>query len=238
MLGDDRYRLWLGSLPSAAEAFRLRMEPDQVAAAVAEIRRVVAERRYPELVWSITESSRPRDLRGRLLALGCRPGESPQHEPDGTAMALVEPPAAAAVDVDVRPVETLDDYGASQEIQYEVFGFSEHQREVRRARREERYRANRETRVSERFLALVDGEPAATALAVYGERGGLLVGGATLPWARGRGAYRALVRARWDEAVARGTPALVVHAGAMSRPILERAGFVAVSALTVLEDPQ
>ena len=34
----------------------------------------------------------------------------------------------------------------------------------------------------------------------------------TLPDARGRGAYRALVRARWDDAVRRGTPALVVHA--------------------------
>jgi hypothetical protein len=43
--------------------------------------------------------------------------------------------------------------------------------------------------------------------------------------ARGCGVYRALVRARWDEAVARGTPALVVQAGQMSRPILERLGF-------------
>ena len=39
--------------------------------------------------------------------------------------------------------------------------------------------------------------------------------------------YRALVRARWDDAVAAGQPALVVHAGAMSRPILERLGFQA-----------
>ena len=44
-------------------------------------------------------------------------------------------------------------------------------------------------------------------------------------WARGRGAYRAVVRARWDAAVARGTPALAVGAGPMSRPILERLGF-------------
>jgi hypothetical protein len=236
MFLDGRYCLWLGSLPSAAEVSRLRMEPNEVEAAVAEIRALVADRRYPELVWSITESSRPRDLAERLLALGCRPGEPPQHEPDGTVMALVEPPAAGPVDLDVRRVETLDDFGASQEIQYEVFGFTEEQREARRARREERYRANRETRISVRFLALVDGEPAATALAVYGERGGFLLGGATLPWARGRGAYRALVRARWDEAVRRGAPALVVHAGRMSRPILERVGFVVVGGLTVLQD--
>ena len=52
-----------------------------------------------------------------------------------------------------------------------------------------------------------------------------LFGGATLPEARGRGAYRALVAARWEDAVARGTPVLVTQAGAMSRPILARLGF-------------
>jgi predicted acetyltransferase len=51
------------------------------------------------------------------------------------------------------------------------------------------------------------------------------MGGAVLPEARGRGAYRALVRARWDDAVARGTPALTVGAGPMSEPILRRLGF-------------
>lgn len=51
------------------------------------------------------------------------------------------------------------------------------------------------------------------------------MGGATAEWARGRGAYRAVVRVRWDAAVERGTPALAVGAGSMSRPILERLGF-------------
>jgi hypothetical protein len=56
------------------------------------------------------------------------------------------------------------------------------------------------------------------------------------PEARGRGAYRALVRARWDDAAERGTPALTVHAGALSRPILERLGFVTVGDVTCLLD--
>jgi len=43
------------------------------------------------------------------------------------------------------------------------------------------------------------------------------------------------VRARWDEAVRRGTPALAVGAGAMSRPILERLGFVQVLEFRRLE---
>ena len=54
--------------------------------------------------------------------------------------------------------------------------------------------------------------------------------------ARGRGAYRALLRARWDEAVARGTPALITQGGSMSRPILERLGFEAVGHVHMLVD--
>ena len=61
-------------------------------------------------------------------------------------------------------------------------------------------------------------------------------GGATLPAARGRGAYRALVAARWEDAVVRGTPVLVTQAGALSRPILARLGFREVCTIRVLLD--
>ena len=47
--------------------------------------------------------------------------------------------------------------------------------------------------------------------------GSYLFGGAVLPEARGRGAYRALVHARWQDAVARGTPLAVTDAGSQSR---------------------
>ena len=70
---------------------------------------------------------------------------------------------------------------------------------------------------------------------IAGPRGLYLAGGATLSGARGRGAYRALVRARWDYAVQRGTPALVVHAQETSRPILEGCGFHVVCTMYELE---
>ena len=76
----------------------------------------------------------------------------------------------------------------------------------------------------------------ASATAVFAEAAVLLLGGAVLPEARGRGCYRALVQARWEDAVARGTPALVVQAGEMSRPILERLGFQQVATMRVLVD--
>jgi hypothetical protein len=53
---------------------------------------------------------------------------------------------------------------------------------------------------------------------------------------RGRGVYRALVRARCDAVVERNTPALTVGAGRMSQPILERLGFITVGWIDCLLD--
>ena len=64
----------------------------------------------------------------------------------------------------------------------------------------------------------------------------VLNAGSTLPHARGRGAYRALVAARWADAVGRGTPALITQAGAMSRPILRRLGFRELAEIRVYLD--
>ena len=75
------------------------------------------------------------------------------------------------------------------------------------------------------WLAYIDGEPVAWAGVVAGPHGLFLTGGVTVPEARGRGAYRALVHARWHDAVRRGTPGLVVHAEDASRRVLERIGF-------------
>ena len=82
----------------------------------------------------------------------------------------------------------------------------------------------------------MDGDPVARASAAFGEHAVSLFGGATLPEARGRGAYRALVAARWEDAVARGTPVLVTQAGRMSQPILAQLGFRPVCEIRVLLD--
>jgi len=84
--------------------------------------------------------------------------------------------------------------------------------------------------------AWIGGRLAGAARAYFSPRGAMLAGGATAPWARGRGAYRALVRARWDDAAARGTPALGVHANERSGPILRRLGFERVLRFRRLED--
>ena len=57
-----------------------------------------------------------------------------------------------------------------------------------------------------------------------------------LEHARGLGVYNALIRARWEAAVARGTPALTVQAGRMSKPILEKLGFQDVGQAHIFVD--
>ena len=86
------------------------------------------------------------------------------------------------------------------------------------------------------FIALSDGSVVGCGSAVFGANAVYLSGGSTRADMRGRGVYRALVRARWDAAVERETPALTVGAGRMSQPILERLGFVTVGSIDCLLD--
>jgi L-amino acid N-acyltransferase YncA len=87
------------------------------------------------------------------------------------------------------------------------------------------------------FASYVDGQLAGSAVAVPSTRGVLLGGGSVAAWARGRGAYRALLRARWEYAAARKTPALVTHANPnTSYPILRRLGFEEIGTVRRLED--
>src|SRR5206468_2140554 len=86
------------------------------------------------------------------------------------------------------------------------------------------------------FLAYVDGEAVGFGRAVYGPWAGVMLGGATMPDARGRGVYTSLVHARWQEGVVRGVPRLVVSAGPMSAPILERLGFERLGLVRLLRD--
>jgi GNAT superfamily N-acetyltransferase len=63
-------------------------------------------------------------------------------------------------------------------------------------------------------------------------RGASLYGGATLPQFRGRGHYTRLLAVRAQEARARGVTLLTVDASPMSRPILEKHGFVYLATTT------
>lgn len=231
---DPRFVIWMGAgrHPGFNVVQRLRLDPDGVPDAVHEVREVFASRGRQACTWEVGDSATPADLAERLTAVGMRPDD----EPLAVGMVLDEPPPRPETDLHVRPVETVEDALAATEIQIECFGMDpahadEARAHARRSFEEERRRDN-----GREFLALVAGRPVATGSAEFAAAGVVLSGGCTLPEARGRGAYRALVAARWDEAVRRATPVLVVQAGAMSRPILRRVGFREVVQVRIFRD--
>jgi len=117
-------------------------------------------------------------------------------------------------------------------VQWEGFETPEERRAQQRPNLRRDYEESIALEIPVGFLALLDGKPAATGMAVPSPRGVFLIAGTTAPWARGNGLYRALVRARWDYAVERGTPALVVQAVVdTSFPILQRLGFETVGTI-------
>ncbi|MCU0507646.1 MAG: GNAT family N-acetyltransferase [Anaerolineae bacterium] len=84
------------------------------------------------------------------------------------------------------------------------------------------------------YLAYIDGQPAAAAWIRFyeGTQFAALFGGSTLPEYRERGLYTALLQVRAAEARRRGYRFLTVDAGEMSRPILEKRGFIALTTAT------
>jgi GNAT superfamily N-acetyltransferase len=209
-------------------ASRIRFEEATVEASVAATRRWFADRDVGEFRWLVGPSATPRGVAGLLLGRGASPDED---EPELTAMVLNrEPPAVPGVAV--RPVTTFADYMRMEEIREAVFGSRDIDDDERRARWSEFEAAG-----SLAYLAHVDGTPVSFGIMNRTEAGPmLLAGGVTRPDHRGRGAYRALVRARWDAAQRVGAPALVTQAQAASRPILERLGFRATAVIKVLVD--
>jgi hypothetical protein len=211
---------------------RVRLRDDEVEGVVDEVRALVPGARA--IGWTVGPSATPPGLPERLRALGFGDPDPP-NEPTFAALTLDrEPPSVDGIEV--RRVESFEDFLEGLEITLAAAAFREEDAARERAEARETYK-RRHSRPGGEWLAYLDGRPAAAAGAIACERGLFMAGGSTAPWARGRGCYRALVRARWDEAVARGTPGLVVHAQhGTSRPILERLGFELVCELHELED--
>jgi hypothetical protein len=228
---DDRLCILQG--PTWASISGVCVRDGDVDALLAEVReRVPADR---QLIWCVGPSACPPTLHERLREVGLRPPRD--GGPVLHGLALSAEPDAPAEDIDVRMIETFEQFAAAKELTWEAFESPEDRRARERARLREDFDESRENGVPVGFLAALHGEPAATALAIPADRGVFLVGGATASWARGRGLYRALVRARWDYAVERGTPFLVTHAmPETSYPILRRLGFEEVCRIRRLED--
>jgi GNAT superfamily N-acetyltransferase len=231
---DRRQELVLRNMPNPHPLFGMALRPrlQDVSAAVDYARAWFADRGREGYTWLVSNASRPRDLADRLLGMGAVPDPN---DPVYTGMVLERAPVA--VDgVEVRKVTTFEDHAGASELTWQSFDFTEEQKVELRTALRERWESSRAHEVGDRFVALLDGEIVGSGGTAYLQNCVYLLGGNVAEGSRGRGVYRALVRARWDEAVARGTPALVVQAGNMSRPILERLGFEPVCTIDALVD--
>ena len=203
--------------PLRAAVHRIRL--GDVAAAVAWTREECRRRGVETVEWWAGWHAEPAELGERLLSLGLAPDEPPAL----TGMSCVLAPPSGPGEVEVRLIETIDEQLAALEIDWDVWQVSAEERMKRREVERGRFEALRA--VSQHYAAYLDGRLVGFGRGEFMDSGIALMGGAVLPEARGRGVYRTLVRARWEHAVRRGTPLLVVQAGPMSEPILSGLGF-------------
>jgi Fe2+ transport system protein FeoA len=235
---------WVWVPPDAEDVetgeYRLVIHPDRpptvawsrtrrpVAEVVDEVAARVRAAGRDALRWWVTPGTEPADTEAQLRGLGFVPGERLEilAADAGRALAAV---AATAPGVEVRPADDLEDLAAAGRIGAEVFGDAPPSAALLAESAALAERGLRTGRWEQRqYAAFVDGEPAGHAGCTFAGGAVRLWGGAVLPWARGRGAYRALIAARLRLGLAQGeTLALVKARPGTSGPILRRAGFTA-----------
>jgi hypothetical protein len=224
---NERYCILFGG-GRYVHVCRLRLDPDGVAEVLHEVRAEVTRRGAQHTRWNVGSSATPVDLVDRLVAHGLVP------EDHAAALVAVDEPPRAPDGVEARRVRNLEEFELAEAIMARVF-----RDEPPEPGAEERFEREREGQGARDYLAFADGEPvgAGRMFMQDGDPAAVLVAGGVLEHARGRGAYRALVRARWEDAAVAGFHALTVQAGPMSRPVLERSGFTTVAEIEVLADP-
>jgi GNAT superfamily N-acetyltransferase len=203
---------------------------------IAEVRGHLRAAEYTRCVWYVSPSSRPDGLTEALMARGFFPPTEPPYEPEMTAMALVEPPPPPPPGVEARRVRDYDEYLATMRIAIGMMGADEESSRGWLAVAPSLW-ADESGAARYTVAVYIDGKMVGFAWAHPQPSAVMLNGSTVIPEARGRGAYRALVAARWQMAVALGTPALAIQAGAMSAPVLKRCGFETICRIAVLEDP-
>ena len=231
-----RFLVILHPLPFAQIVEPSDLARDEVGAAVEEARTLVREHGRSLLIWLVGPDHRW--LGQRLEGLGLVNADTPGFEATENAMALTERPLGATPrDVEVEAVRSFAEFEASQRLSGEVFGMTKEMLEEMEAGLPKLYEEYMTPgNPLRQFNASIDDRVVGTAAVGLGPAGVNLFGGSVVAEARGRGVYRALTLARWDLAVAQGTPALTIQAGRMSKPIAERLGFQLIDAIRVYVD--
>jgi len=202
---------------------RLRLDGRDPASVVAEVHDLYAGAGRRAITWEVSSGSTPAGLLEQLHGFGME-----THEP-ASMLALactVEPSSGDPLGITVARVESDAQFQQVREVFEQGDGWSPGDEWLRGPG------------FVTRYLALIDGQPVATADITWldDERAVFLGGALTMPEFRGRGAYRALVHERWREAGRRGRDVLVTQSEQTSQPVLKRLGFEVVGEISVLVD--
>jgi len=235
LIKTPRYMLGLSPTPTQSFVAVVHTTPADLDSVIAEVRAELRAAKYTRVVWSIGPASRPDGLGDLLRARGFFPATEVPFEPELTGMALVEPPPPAPAGVEARLVRDFDEYLQTMRVAIEMMDETEQESGWFAAARSFWDQPDGPARYT--HAAYIDDAMVGFGWIAPAQGGFMMSGSYVRPAWRGRGAYRALVAARWDTAVRVGKPALAIQAGAMSRPILERLGFATLCRIEVLQDP-
>ncbi|HEY2790611.1 MAG TPA: hypothetical protein VGI72_14250 [Gaiellales bacterium] len=223
-----RFTLCMGVGSTWNTVQRHRFRAEEVDDVRAEVHTLLRARGRGQTQWEVGSAAEP----ANLVELLFERGVVPDRDPYAVALVLRSEPRPGPSDAVARRVETFEEFVAASEVQFEAFETTGAELAEARALLPQSWADH----VHVMHAVWMDRRIVCAGTADPVSEGLLLYGGATAPAARGRGAYRALLRARWDDAVALGTPALITQGGSMSRPILERAGFEAIGHVHMLMD--
>ncbi len=180
------------------------------------------------LEWKHYEHDTPRDLKSRLAAQGFETDEAEAIvalDLKNISQQLLQPQP-----LDVRRITDPAQLNDVMLVQDEVWQAAN----TVGQREQLEYEMLHAPQTISLYVAYAEGQPVSSAWIRFHETSQFasLWGGSTLPAYRRRGIYTAMLAARAQEALERGARFLTVDAGPMSRPILERLGFQALTIST------
>jgi RimJ/RimL family protein N-acetyltransferase len=217
-------------IPGPNAASWIRCRPEDVNQVIDGARAIFAARRLP-FMWTLDPGTEPEDFARYLEERGVRPDPT---APEVAVMvlpveSLIESPHIAGLEFR-DALADAESFRSADAVNAEAFGAARRGVTPEQAAAQERRRHDQIAAGNRRvLLATIDGEPAGSSgLTLYPPHGGQINGGAVREKFRGRGIYRAMVAERLRMAREAAVPGLSVWGGPMSRPILEKLGFVKV----------
>jgi hypothetical protein len=221
-----------GGIQAFANVSALRATAESLARVAEDAARYFADHGRQDFLWFLGSRSTPSNAVDLLTARGAT------NLGDCAAMLLDhEPPPAPGADIRLvtTPAQLLTyrQIGAATEVAGEVSNDQDLHIKASNDTAWQDYTSYDGRRLN--YIAYLEEEPVSVAgLLLTDHEVAVLSGAATLPVARGRGLYRALVHTRWTAAQRLKAGPLAVQASTMSAPVLAHVGFTRVADMTLL----